>query len=231
MNQTNHASTVYSIVVGIDYAELGELALAQAVELANRHDRSHIHVVHVLPTYGRLEPGAPSPTAVSSTADPLGSKVIEREMLPRMQTYVENTVKAIQAGANAATLQLDKLGWTLHFRQGDPAPTIAQLAADIPADLIIVGTHGRKGISRFLLGSVAEKVVQLASCSVLVVRPLGAVADADGPKIEPPCPDCLETRRASSGKEIWCERHRQHHAPAHTYHFAPFRDSHQSGLL
>jgi hypothetical protein len=68
-----------------------------------------------------------------------------------------------------------------------------------------------------LLGSVAEGVVRLAPCPVLVVRP----KDETGPlpSIEPPCPACVETRKKTDGKELWCARHKEHHIRAHTYHY------------
>ena len=55
--------------------------------------------------------------------------------------------------------------------QGDPSEMIAQEAEAFGADLIVMGTHGRKGIDRILFGSVAEKVVKNASMPVLTVRP------------------------------------------------------------
>jgi len=52
-----------------------------------------------------------------------------------------------------------------------PALAITERAASVEADLIVVGTHGRAGMSRWLMGSVAEQVTRLAPCSVLTVRP------------------------------------------------------------
>lgn len=52
----------------------------------------------------------------------------------------------------------------------DPADAICEKASSIGADLVIVGSHGAKGLKRYLLGSVAEKVVRHAPCSVMVVR-------------------------------------------------------------
>jgi nucleotide-binding universal stress UspA family protein len=66
-------------------------------------------------------------------------------------------------------------------RFGDAGDAIAQLASDIEADLVVVGTHGHRGLERLLLGSVAENVVRLAPCPVLVVRPVGAIAAANNP--------------------------------------------------
>jgi len=56
------------------------------------------------------------------------------------------------------------------FLEGDPATEIARYAADAAMDLIVMGTHGRTGLERMLLGSVAEQTLREAPCSVLVVK-------------------------------------------------------------
>jgi len=56
------------------------------------------------------------------------------------------------------------------LESGDAATEIVKAAAEWPAELIVVGSHGRSGISRVMLGSVAEAVVRQATCPVLVVR-------------------------------------------------------------
>jgi nucleotide-binding universal stress UspA family protein len=53
---------------------------------------------------------------------------------------------------------------------GFPAEDIVRLATEVQADLIVVGTHGRRGLSHLLLGSVAERVIRTAPCPVLTVR-------------------------------------------------------------
>jgi hypothetical protein len=102
-----------------------------------------------------------------------------------------------------------------HVRFDSPAHEIADLAQDLEAHLVIVGTHGKRGLSRVLLGSVAEGVVRMAPCPVLVVRPR---AVAPGPFIEPPCEHCLRTRVATGGQRQWCRQHSEQHGPRHTYH-------------
>jgi nucleotide-binding universal stress UspA family protein len=63
------------------------------------------------------------------------------------------------------------VGVELHaLESADPATAIVEAAARLKADLILIGTHGRSGLSRILIGSVAEMVVRTAQCSVLVVR-------------------------------------------------------------
>jgi len=55
-------------------------------------------------------------------------------------------------------------------KAGDPRDVILEVAAAIPADLIVMGSHGRRGFKRLVLGSVAEAVLREATCPVLVVR-------------------------------------------------------------
>lgn len=69
-------------------------------------------------------------------------------------------------------LQPTETGLTLEKRleTGDPVEVILRVAQELPADLIVVGSHGRTGLARLLMGSVAEQVVRRASCPVLVVK-------------------------------------------------------------
>jgi len=67
------------------------------------------------------------------------------------------------------------------FVEGDPAAEIVRYAADAGIDLVVMGTHGRTGLERLLMGSVAEKVMRDAHCSVLVVKlPKGIPVPATG---------------------------------------------------
>jgi len=61
--------------------------------------------------------------------------------------------------------------WEKQTREGRAAQTIAEAAAEIGADLVVIGTHGRSGLAHMLLGSVAEQILRSTSCSVLAVRP------------------------------------------------------------
>ncbi len=70
--------------------------------------------------------------------------------------------KARQRGLKARTV----------VRRGTPHQEIVALATDERADLVVIGTHGRGGLNRALLGSVADRVVRLATCPVLTVREL-----------------------------------------------------------
>jgi nucleotide-binding universal stress UspA family protein len=107
-----------------------------------------------------------------------------------------------------------------HVATGSPPREILQVAAQLQADLILVGTHARTGVARLLLGSVAEEVVRRASCPVLVVREKDYHAGL-APEIEPPCADCLAAQVASNGEKMWCVRHSQHHPHGHPHYEVP----------
>lgn len=200
----------YSIVVAVDYSEAGDLALERALELAAGHQSAAVHVVNVLSLYQAglgLEPAGAG--AVASEL-PSVSDAAER-----LRQYVEKAVSNFRA-ARPDTPPTFPDYLVAHQRVEMPSEEIAQLAADLEADLVVVGTHGKRGFSRFLLGSVAESTVRLAPCPVLVVRP--KARPASGPAIQPPCPQCVETRIETAGAELWCEQHRQRHGQRHTYH-------------
>lgn len=66
--------------------------------------------------------------------------------------------------------------------EGDPANQIVRHARDSGVDLIVMGTHGRTGLERFLMGSVAEKVLRDAPCSVLIVKLPKGIAIPEKPE-------------------------------------------------
>jgi len=103
-----------------------------------------------------------------------------------------------------------------HEEGGDPARVIVAMASELNASVVVVGTHGRKGIQRMLMGSVAEAVVRNAGCPVLVVRPVSHVQTV--PSIEPPCPRCAEVQTETQGAQLWCEQHAEKHGRRHTYY-------------
>lgn len=198
----------YLIVVGVDYSEASNLALEQAYELAAARPNAELHIVNVVHLYGNQAPtDAPSTVGFSAVSMADANAQLGAYVQQRQQAYATSN-----DGANGSRVPRV----VCHLRLEAPAEEIAQLAADLEADLVVVGTHGRRGISRLLLGSVAEAVVRLSPCPVFVVRP--KALPAEGPKIEPPCPRCVEARAASLGKEFWCEQHRARHGQRHTYH-------------
>jgi nucleotide-binding universal stress UspA family protein len=85
---------------------------------------------------------------------------------------LDSLLTTTQEFVNLTAVKLEVLGLSIEtrVREGDPRREIVEEAKDWGADLIIVGSHGRTGILRRLLGSVAEHVVRHAPCSVEVVR-------------------------------------------------------------
>jgi nucleotide-binding universal stress UspA family protein len=76
----------------------------------------------------------------------------------------------------AAQLEFKGFHPSVSVPDADPRHAIVEAASEWPADLIVMGSHGRRGLDRLLLGSVAESVVRHAPCSVHIVRPPVAAA-------------------------------------------------------
>ena len=189
----------FAIVVGIDYSMQTERALQAALEHARKHVAAVLHVTHVSP------PAANGEAAFLAT-DPLSLSELKDELF----VYVGSFLRKL-TGAVPASVQIIS-----HVLVDTPVQGLTSLASELEADLIVVGTHGRTGLTRWLLGSVAEGVVKQAPCAVLVVPP--ARQEPQEPKIAPPCPRCVEERRATAGRELWCQQHRERHGRVHTYH-------------
>jgi nucleotide-binding universal stress UspA family protein len=85
---------------------------------------------------------------------------------------MEDLFKFHQDIASRAEQSLRETGLATEAKvlQGDPRTVIEDLARAEAADLIVVGSHGRTGVAKFLLGSVASHVVSHAPCSVMVVK-------------------------------------------------------------
>lgn len=146
------------VVVGVDFTELGVEALEWAFEHSSRRPDSEVHVVNVVRNFGEfvlLE--APQPTIYGMSV---------QEASERLSKYVDERRRAYETRVGRPACGR----CVTHLRSEVPAEEIAALATELHANLIVVGTHGRRGVRRLVLGSVAESVVRLADCSVLVVR-------------------------------------------------------------
>jgi nucleotide-binding universal stress UspA family protein len=193
----------FVVVVGLDYSELSDLALERAFELASREPKAEVHVVNVLSPLELAPPNAPKGELLEVE---IAATQLLRHVSARLNAYAES---------HATHLTPCQLKVVSHVRFDQPANAIVQLASDLAADLIVMGTHGRQGLTRFLLGSVSERVLRLAPCAVLVTRP--KVVVVDDPVIEPPCARC-QAARAAEEAELWCEQHQAKHARRHTHH-------------
>jgi len=199
------AKKPYVIVAGIDFSSTGDIALNRAFELASNEENGEVHVIYVARAYGPL---------VHLDIGTDISTVSMDEASSRLKSYVEDRLGKFVERRSAAGLGTFSRAVT-HIRLDAPAEEISQLASDLEAKVVVVGTHGRRGVRRLLLGSVAEGVVRMAPCAVLVVRPQEM---GEAPEIEPPCPVCVQVRADSNGAEIWCPRHKERHGRRHVYH-------------
>jgi nucleotide-binding universal stress UspA family protein len=141
------------VLLAIDDSRFSEAA-AQALVAQMRMPDTEVRLLHV------VEPIAASvpPQMSAGYAPELEDQVKKgRELLDR-------TAKTLRAAGFKVDTAVEK---------GDIRETIIDSAAEWHADLIIIGSHGRKGIRRFLLGTVAEFVARHAPCSVEIVRPRG----------------------------------------------------------
>ena len=136
-------STTEPIVVPFDFSDHALAAVKHAVELAD--DPSQIHILHVLAFMNPTEPGV-----VWGTIDD--------------DSRIRHTHESLNETLG------EFAGINLHVRIGDPGSVTAQVAEELKAALVVVGSHGRTGISHFLLGSVAERVSRMAPCPVLIVK-------------------------------------------------------------
>lgn len=144
------------ILCPIDFSAGSQQAMRVAVRLANERGAELVllHVWHVPP--------------LAFSGEYMLSADLIQEMSDAAQRSLDTALHdAIALGAKRATTKL---------ATGVPWNTITETATETTEDgfeLIVIGTHGRTGLTRFLLGSVAEKVVRHAPCSVLTVRPDG----------------------------------------------------------
>jgi nucleotide-binding universal stress UspA family protein len=205
-DHTNGEFEPFVLVLGLDLTdtESSGYALDQAARIVKRIPGSEMHLIHVAPA--------------STTADKA------RQAAQLLQLYVSE--KASELG-----LATQSVG--IHVRTGEPGPEIAQIAADVNADLIVVGTHHRPNLKELFLGSTAEHVMATARCPVFVAGPRPHPKPSHIVVIEPPCPDCLAAREASAGRTWWCARHSEHHRlRRHHYSYQselPF-ESHDSAV-
>jgi universal stress protein A len=138
-----------NILVPIDLDDCAAHVLDYAVALATKLD-AELHVLHIVP-WPLL--GAEVPIAVTGTA--------MDDIMKHKQQAFDQLVAAhtVTPGLGSAML-----------RKGDARTAILAFAEELHPDLIVMGTHGRRGVSRLVLGSVAESVARTAPCPVLLVR-------------------------------------------------------------
>ena len=185
--------TATRIIVGIDLEATGDDALRTALSLGSD---SELHLVHAVPSSGASIDALER--IFTSAAEAVGTRT-----------------RAI-AGELAHTP--GERSVVYHVRIGEPGAVLHQVAVDVDAHLLVVGHHGRRGVQRFVLGSVAEGLLRDACCPLLVARPntLATLPKTERPDAPREGEDLSEQRSWSSSEKV---------------HLGGRRDSHVSGLL
>lgn len=141
------------ILCPVDLSEYSRHALDHALAMARRYG-SAVTILHVVPTL----PAGAHLTAVEGFPPVAIAPASSDQVLGTLRQFAE---------VDAA----DGVSMEVLTRDGDVVREILELATAMPADLLVLGTHGRSGFERLALGSVAEKVLRRAGCPVLSVPP------------------------------------------------------------
>jgi nucleotide-binding universal stress UspA family protein len=137
-----------AIVVGTDGSAGAEAAVRRVIELAGGSGAT-IQLVCAYPGRSTLER-----LGLTAKQDPVNMRGVAADVLARDERRFEEAGFDVQ----------------LHAREGDPANTLIEVAAETDADLIAIGAHGNSGLKRFALGGVASKLSHHAPTSLLIVR-------------------------------------------------------------
>lgn len=141
-----------SVVVATDGSPYSAAAASEAIGIAKRN-KADLTVLAVVPA----EIAMPTDIDFATIAR---EKLADQEM-----QSAEKNAKAVKEAAKKEGVDCQAF-----VMSGKPADAIMEIAKDKKADLVVVGSHGRTGLDRLLMGSVAERVIVLASCAVLVVK-------------------------------------------------------------
>lgn len=140
---------IRQVLVPIDFSECSKKGLRYAIALAREH-KAAITLAYVVPSISMLgEYGG----------------IDYASMNKEMRESADRELATVAVDEIRGVVPSDTVVCT-----GSPAGEIVSIAKTLPADLIVISTHGRTGLKHVLLGSVAERVVQTAMCPVLVVR-------------------------------------------------------------
>ena len=133
------------ILCPVDFSEFSDAALATAVPLA-RAKQGSLYLLHV------VEPIPPMGAGHTAIA------------------FTDRDMRELQSRLNDTLSNVNDVIVERYMEHGDPANEIVDFAEEHGIDLIVMGTHGRTGMSRVAMGSVAERIVRKATCAVLTVK-------------------------------------------------------------
>jgi nucleotide-binding universal stress UspA family protein len=182
----------YVVVAALAFDETSEPVLTEAARISAPANRE-LHLAHVI----HEGPHATSRGELRSLENHLNEATGELRRLLEKQSTTERVI--------------------CHVRVGDVARSIVQIAVDLSADMLVIGTHKRNAVAQLLLGSITKEVIALAHCSVLIALPKNYAGATATELMTPPCPDCLTTRRQTRNETFWCARHQHSYHKPHVY--------------
>ncbi len=142
--------TFRNIVVAIDFSDPSDAALSLATDIAGKFGPAHITLVH----------GCHIPVELEALVAQRGAPVLEK-----LSAHAEESLAKL-----LTDLQDQGISCEYVSDHGSPDRVILDVAERVDADLIAMGTHGRKGLAHLVLGSMAERVVRLAKCPVITTK-------------------------------------------------------------
>ena len=140
------------VLLAIDDSKFSQAATQAVIDRFSSKD-AEVRVLHVLTPF--------KPLTGEMGAQIVDTSALEQAELTQAKALVDGTAQRLRAA---------RLNVTTAAEEGHPKRKIIDHAAEWHADLIVLGSHGRRGIDRFLLGSVSEAVARHAPCSVEIVR-------------------------------------------------------------
>lgn len=142
------------ILVAVDGSQTAELALQEAIKLA-KEQQAQLRIVHAVDIVNiNLGAEFPDPSEILDALTKSGEDILRK---------AEAVARAAGIRVETRLIEIDTLGRRI-------PEMIAADAEAWPADLIVICTHGRRGLSRLFLGSVAEGIVRVATKPVLLIR-------------------------------------------------------------
>jgi nucleotide-binding universal stress UspA family protein len=142
--------TLHRLLVPVDFTETSERALGYAIELARRFE-AKITIMHAyqVPVYGF----------------PDAAYITSAELAAQISNVAQQRLDAITDAHKTDGVEVVAI-----LRDGVAWEEINTVAGELKADLIVIGTHGRRGLARALLGSVAENVIRTSTVPVMVIH-------------------------------------------------------------
>ena len=149
---TSHAGiSLKNILFATDFSEASQAALPYAAAIARRYD-SQLHIAHIMSPSGYIIPSQPG----------------DRVTLDSIQ---EAALADARQSMETLASHLKTIPHHTYVREGEVWESLSDIIQTREIDLLIMGTHGRTGVEKLVLGSKAEEILRQAPCPVLTVGP------------------------------------------------------------